>query len=137
MGSTDGYINHFYFYLWDSEWGAAFWKTNAYAPFPIWLWLNGHEWAKRQMEKARIAYEALDNGFLSCADPETLQRLCDELGSGDVQDFFWRWSSRLPSPFTKADLGAGYVYELAFRQFEISKRTSSIDRKLAGCGSKG
>jgi hypothetical protein len=22
------YINHFYFYLWDSEWGAAFWKTN-------------------------------------------------------------------------------------------------------------
>jgi len=26
------YINHFYFYLWDSDWGAAFWKTNAYAP---------------------------------------------------------------------------------------------------------
>ena len=26
------YINHFYFYLWDLDWGAAFWKTNAYAP---------------------------------------------------------------------------------------------------------
>ena len=26
------YINHFYFYLWDSDWGGAFWKTNAYAP---------------------------------------------------------------------------------------------------------
>lgn len=36
-------INHFYFYLWDLERGAAFWKANAYAPFPIWLWLNGHE----------------------------------------------------------------------------------------------
>ncbi len=57
------YINHFYFYLWDSDWGAAFWKTNAYAPYPIWLWLNGHEWAKRQLEKARVGYEALDNGF--------------------------------------------------------------------------
>ena len=34
------YINHFYFYLWDSDWGAAFWKTNAYAPYPIWLWLE-------------------------------------------------------------------------------------------------
>jgi hypothetical protein len=22
------YINHFYFYLWDAEWGGAFWKTN-------------------------------------------------------------------------------------------------------------
>lgn len=125
------YINHYYFYVWDPEWGPAFWKTNAYGPFPIWLWLNGHEWAKRQMEKAGIAYEALDNGFLSCADPETLQRRCDELGSDDVQDFFQRWFSRLPSPFTKGDLDAGYTYELAFRQFEVSE-TSIFDRPQAG-----
>ena len=52
----------------DSEWGGAFWKTNAYAPFPIWLWLNSHEWAKRQLEKAHIDYEALDNGFRTCKD---------------------------------------------------------------------
>jgi hypothetical protein len=83
------------------------------------------------MEKAGIAYEALDNGFLSCADPETLQRRCDELGSDDVQDFFQRWSSRLPSPFTKADLAAGYGYDLAFRQFEVSE-TSIFDRPQAG-----
>jgi hypothetical protein len=37
--------------------GTAFWKTNAYAPFPVWLWLNGHEWAKRQLNKARIGWE--------------------------------------------------------------------------------
>ena len=42
-GRQMAYINHFYFYLWDPEWGATFWKTNAYAPYPIWLWLNGHE----------------------------------------------------------------------------------------------
>ena len=35
------YINHFYFYVWDSDFGGAFWKTSAYAPYPIWLWLNG------------------------------------------------------------------------------------------------
>ena len=34
-GRQMAYINHFYFYLWDSDWGAAFWKTNAYAPYPI------------------------------------------------------------------------------------------------------
>ena len=130
-GRQMAYINHYYFYLWDPEWGPTFWKTNAYAPFPIWLWLNGHEWAKRQMEKVGIAYEALDNGFLSCADPEALQRRCDELGSDDVQDFFQRWSSRLPSPFTKADLAAGYGYDLAFRQFEVSE-TSIFDRPQAG-----
>lgn len=125
------YVNHYYFYMWDPEWGPAFWKTNAYAPYPIWLWLNGHEWAKRQMEKAGIAYEALDNGFLSCADPAALQKRCDQLGSGAVRDFFWRWYWRLPSPMCTKDIEAGYVYEMAFRQFEVSD-TVIFDRPQAG-----
>jgi hypothetical protein len=130
-GRQMAYINHFYFYLWDSEWGAAFWKTNAYAPYPIWLWLNGHEWAKRQLEKARVGYEALDNGFRSCADPARLQALCDGLGPGAVQSFFGRWLVRLPSPFTERDRRAGYSYRLAFRQFEVAE-TCVFDRPPAG-----
>jgi hypothetical protein len=130
-GRQMAYVNHFYFYLWDADWGGAFWKTNAYAPYPIWLWLNGHEWAKRQLTKARIGYEALDNGFRSCQDPAALQKICDRLGPGAVKNFFWRWLHRLPSPFTATDRKAGYVYELAFRQFEISE-TCVFDRPQAG-----
>lgn len=130
-GRQMAYVNHFYFYLWDSDWGGAFWKTNTYAPYPIWLWVNGHEWAKRQLEKSRIGYEALDNGFRSCNNPAALQKICDRLGPGAVKNFFWRWLHRLPSPFTAADWKAGYVYELAFRQFEISE-TCVFDRPQAG-----
>jgi hypothetical protein len=130
-GRQMAFINHFYFYLWDPEWGGAFWKTNAYAPYPIWIWLNGHEWAKRQLEKSGIAYEALDNGFRSCKEPASLQHICDRLGPGAVRSFFWRWVHRLPSPFTKADLKSGYVYELAFRQLEVSD-TCVFDRPQAG-----
>jgi hypothetical protein len=130
-GRQMAYVNHFYFYLWDSDWGGAFWKTNAYAPYPIWLWLNGHEWAKRQLEKTRIGYEALDNGFRSCKDPVALQKICDRIGPGAVKNFFWRWLRRLPSPFTAADWKAGYGYGLAFRQFEISE-TCVFDRPQAG-----
>src|SRR4029077_19970657 len=106
-GREMSYINHFYFYLWDSEWGAAFWKTNAYAPSPIWLWLNGHEWAKRQLEHAGVEYKALDNRFRTCGDADALQRICNRLGPGAVPNFFWQWSRRLLSPFTEADLRAG------------------------------
>jgi hypothetical protein len=125
------FVNHFYFYLWDPEWGPAFWKTNAYAPYPIWLWLNGHSWAKRQLDKAGIEYEALDNGFRSCADPTALQRICNRLGANAVHTFFWRWFHRLPSPFTADDVQAGYAYELAFRQFEVSD-TRVFDRPQTG-----
>lgn len=82
-------------------------------------------------ERAGIGYTALDNGFGSCDDPAGLQRICDRCGSGAVKSFFWRWVHRLPSPFTAADLRAGYVYELAFRQFEISD-TRVFDRPAAG-----
>lgn len=125
------YINHYYFYLWDPEWGPAFWKTNAYAPFPIWLWLNGHEWAKRQLEKDGVPYEALDNGFLACGDEAALQRRCDQLGPAAVRAFCVRWASRLPSPLTPKDRQAGYGYLLAFRQFEVSE-TLVFDRPQAG-----
>jgi hypothetical protein len=130
-GRQMAFVNHFYFYLWDPQWGAAFWKTNAYAPYPVWLWLNGHEWAKRQLAKAGIGFTALDNGFASCDEPGLLQRLCNRLGPGAVTSFFWRWQARLPSPFTREDLRAGYVYELAFRQFEVSD-TRVFDRPAAG-----
>jgi hypothetical protein len=125
------YVNHFYFYIWDSDFGGTFWKTNAYAPYPIWLYWNGHEWAKRQLEKKGIGYEALDNGFRSCDQPEELQKVCDRLGPGAVKSFFWKWLWRLPSPFTEKDFKAGYVYELAFRQLEVSD-TVVFDRPQAG-----
>lgn len=125
------FVNHFYFYIWDAEWGGTFWKTNAYAPYPIWLWLNGHEWAKRQCEKRGIRYEALDNGFRTCANPQALQQICDRLGPAAVKSFFWRWMVKLPSPLTAADFRAGYTYALAFRQFEVSE-TCVFDRPQAG-----
>jgi hypothetical protein len=34
--------NNYYFYILDPEWGPAFIKTIAYAPFPVWVYLNGH-----------------------------------------------------------------------------------------------
>jgi hypothetical protein len=74
------YVNHYYFYIDDEDFGPLFLKVCSYAPWGIKLCLNGHEWAKRQLEKRGIEYEALDNGFLSCAEPEKLQQICDSLG---------------------------------------------------------
>ncbi len=58
------YVNHYYFYIDDADFGPLFLKVCSYAPWSTKLCLNGHEWAKRQLEKRKIAYEALDNGFL-------------------------------------------------------------------------
>ena len=113
-------VNHYYFYVQDAEWGPAFLKMGTYLPYPIKLCLNGHEWVKQQLRRAKVRFESLDNGFLSCADPVRLQTICDQLGPADVQAFFDRWTARLPSPMTAADRAAGYTHRLALQQVEVS-----------------
>jgi hypothetical protein len=123
--------NNYYFYIRDPEWGPAFIKTVAYAPFSVWVYLNGNEWAKRQAATRGIEFTALDNGFAACEDSTALAEICGSLTASDVRAFFDRWQARLPSPFTIEDRQRGYGYELAFRQLEISD-TRVFDRPAAG-----
>lgn len=118
---ADRRVTCYYFYLWDDDFGPAFIKVCAYFPYPIKVWLNGHEWAKRQALHAGIGFTELSNGFATCTDPAALQAICDRLGPGTISVFFERWMSILPLPLTGADRAAGYWWELSMRQVETSR----------------
>ena len=117
----------YYVYIWDVDFGGAFIKICSYFPYPIKIWINGHEWAKRQAIKAGLRFTELSNGFASCEDPQALQDICDRFGPGPIQVFFERWMSRLPLPLTAADRQAGFWWDLTMRQIETS-RTIVLDR---------
>jgi hypothetical protein len=121
FSKADRRVTCFYFYLWDEDFGPAFIKVCAYFPYPVKVWLNGHEWAKRQAMRAGVGFTELSNGFASCDDPAGLQAICDRLGPGTITVFFERWMSRLPLPLTPADRDAGYWWELSMRQVETSR----------------
>jgi hypothetical protein len=125
------YVNHYYVYLDDAEFGPGFIKVCSYAPWGLKVCLNGHEWAKRQLERRGVAFESLDNGFLSCADPEALQTLCHALGPQDLERFLARWLERLPMPLDARARDAGYDYALSIKQLEVSL-TQVFDRPLRG-----
>lgn len=125
------FVNHYYFYLQDEDFGPAFIKVCAYAPYAVKICLNGHEWAKRQLLQRGIGFEALDNGFLSCEDPEALQEICDQLGPEQIQAFFDKWQARLPWRLTPEDGEAGYHYRLSIWQVEFS-RTQVFDDPAQG-----
>ncbi|MGH9026318.1 MAG: hypothetical protein ACRDWD_09420 [Acidimicrobiia bacterium] len=114
-------MSAYYFYVHDPEFGPGFIKICSYFPYPAKVWLNGHEWAKRQAEREGIEFAAMANGFAACDDPTGLQRICDRLGPGDVQGFFDRWISRIPTPLTAEDRAGGYWWELSMRQVEVSR----------------
>ena len=85
------------------------------------MWINGHEWAKRQATKAGIAFTELANGFATCEEPVRLQTICDQLNAARIQLFFERWMRHIPTPLTAADRAGGYWWELSMRQIEMSR----------------
>lgn len=125
------YVNHYYFYLWDAQWGPVFVKMCPFAPFPVWACMNGHEWLKRRLADTGVAFVPLDNGLLSCDEPEAAQEWADRMSAACVRELMVRWLSVLPGPFQAVDTEAGYGWEYSFRQVEFSD-TAVFDRPRDG-----
>jgi hypothetical protein len=82
------------------------------------LCINGHEYLKRQLAKRGVAFEALDNGIKSCANPQVLQKLSDGLTAEKIDRLLRKWLRRSPHPFPSRDRAAGYRYQLSPRHIQ-------------------
>jgi len=112
--------NPYYFYLLDEDFGPLFIKFCSYCPYAVKVCINGHEGLKRPLAKAGMAFEAVDKGVLSCANPKRLQELGDSLDSEKIDAVFRQWLARWPHPYRPEDRAAGYRYELSILQAEFS-----------------
>ena len=128
---STAFINYFYFYCLDEDFGPFFIKFSTYFPYTAKLCINGNECAKRQAAKAGIGFEALDNGFATVDDVAGLQAICDSLGPAQIDALLRKWLRILPTPFTDEDEAAGYRYELSILQAEFSL-TQMLDAPVSG-----
>ena len=128
---STAFINYFYFYCLDEDFGPFFIKFSSYFPYTAKLCINGNECAKRQAAKAGIGFEALDNGFAAVDDVAGLQAICDSLGPAQIDALLRKWLRILPTPFTDEDEAAGYRYELSILQAEFSL-TQMLDAPVSG-----
>ena len=128
---STAFVNHYYVYAVDDDFGPFFLKFCSYFPYNAKLCINGHEYLKRQLTKRGIAFEALDNGILRCADPRRMQRLADGLTAKRVDALLRKWLARLPHPFAAGDRQQGIRYDVSMLQAEFA-RTEVLDRPAQG-----
>jgi DNA-binding transcriptional ArsR family regulator len=124
-------VNQYYCYGVDEHFGPFFLKFCSYFPYNCKLYLNGHEYLKRQLQKRRIAFKALDNGILSCNQPQLMQRLAEGLSAQKIDALLRKWLTVLPHPFTGKDRAAGYRYQLSNLQSEYAL-TQVLDEPVNG-----
>lgn len=121
------YVTHYYFYILDKDFGLAFIKVCTYFPFDVKVCFNGHEWAKQQLRQEGMGFEALENGFAACDDPQRLQEICHSLNADKIRAFFDNWVEQLPWPLDAEDRAAGYRHLLSVWQLEVSQTQVFID----------
>jgi hypothetical protein len=121
FSKSDRRVTTYYFYVLDPQFGPGFIKLCSYFPYPGKVWVNGHEWAKRQARAEGIEFTELANGFATCSDPTRLQAICDRLLPADIQAFFDRWMTVIPTPLGPNERQRGYWWELSMRQIEVSR----------------
>jgi len=124
-------VKHYYLYGVDADFGPFFIKFSTYFPFSAKVCLNGHEYLKRQLTQAGIAFEALDNGLLTCTDLARAQTWAAELTAEKIEAFVRRWLAELPQPFSADDQAAGYGYDLSILQAEFAL-TQVLDQPHTG-----
>jgi hypothetical protein len=124
-------VNQYYVYGVDRDFGPFFLKFCSYFPYNGKVYLNGHEYVKRQLDQKGIGYEALDNGILSCEAEARLKRICAGLNHRRIERFVRKWLRVLPHPFEARDRRAGFDYDISILQAEFSL-TQVLDRPRTG-----
>ena len=117
----DRRVTVYYFYLWDADFGPAFIKVCTYCPWPMKVWVNGHEWAKQQARKPGSGSPSCPTG----SPPPTTRPLCrgsatrcSPAPSTCSSSAGWPGCRcRSPPPTSEA----GYWWELSMAQVEVSR----------------
>jgi hypothetical protein len=66
-----------YFYYMDRDLGLIHIRLQTWFPFVLQVYVNGHDWLARKLDKHSLGYQRLDNAFIELEDPLRTQRFAD------------------------------------------------------------
>jgi hypothetical protein len=115
-----------YFYFLDPEFGFMHVRLQTWFPFTIQVYMNGHDWLGRKLERHGVDYTAVDNAITSVADPKRAQRFADGFAKRNWPRILDAFARRV-NPLLK-NLLAGDSYYWVADQFEYATDVMFKDR---------
>jgi hypothetical protein len=137
------FVNHYYFHIWDQEWGHITIRMCGHPPFSALVMLNGHEYVAQRAGQEGIGYRKEGNCFTELANAPGLQQVADTLrldgAIGRLAEVGERWLTRCLCFALDSDdqKRTGFRYALSIYQMEYSrnflfKNGRSLDQIFEG-----
>lgn len=99
-----------YYYFLDPEFGLMHVRLQTWFPFTIQVYVNGHDWLARQMQRRRLGFVQNDNAFTQLDDAAAAQRLADRFPKLPWVKILSRWARRVNPLMGKSWLGKSDYY---------------------------
>ena len=109
-----------YFYWLDPAFGRISVRLQTWFPYTIQVYVNGHEWLARQMERAGLGFVQQDNAFLQLPDPRRAQKIADRFVRLNWVKQLSRWARQVNPLLRGRSPFAGLNYYWVTEQAEYA-----------------
>ena len=99
-----------YFYFLDPDFGLIYVRVQTWFPFTIQVYVNGHDWLARQLQRQRIGFVQHDNAFTELDDPQRAQKLADRFVKQPWVKTLQRWAQQCNPLLRQPWLQGGHYY---------------------------
>jgi hypothetical protein len=114
-------VNHYYFFIKDPEFGVGnSLRVSSYAPFPVTICFNGHNFVAQYLTKRNVAFQMRDNMFVAVEDEKTFRRGIAALTPRAIERFCNRWVYEVTDWFPPRARRRGFYYRWFLDQVEYS-----------------
>ena len=114
-------VNHYYFFIKDPEFGSGNWiRISSYAPFPVTLYFNGHNFVAQQLRRQGVRFQMRDNMFVQVDEEKAFRRAIAALTPRAIERFANRWVYDLTVWFPERARRRGFYYRWFLDQVEYS-----------------
>ena len=84
-----------YYYFMDKEFGLIHVRISTWFPVDIQVYINGHNWLAKQMDKRSMSYVQSDNAFLEVGDWKKSQSRANNFRKRNIQGFLDRYAKKV------------------------------------------
>jgi hypothetical protein len=99
-----------YYYFLDADFGLMYVRIQTWFPFTVQVYVNGHDWLARQMQRRHVGFVQCDNAFTQLDDATAAQRLADRFPKLRWVKILNRWARHVNPLMGQSWLGDADYY---------------------------